>query len=263
MNKEILLAGGRFCMVGELWVDKDMLDLPFPENFDLDNAQAHYQDLDTWACGTIAKLYWDLKPHLQSYLADAELRPSFKEHVSVNLLLCRCPQLISLPVCIVHGPAQSRTQKCDASGMYTCCSDTGPQCQYFQFWGPHKWTMAMRAPQEPIIFVSVSPHFAPPISKFQHFCYRAFQIQGACKGLDYFSILYFKHQSFNCLDQFIKLVLFGAKSLTSASSKMCPMKGILWGVEKTTPGMITVAVTLVSICSAYFLLCWPFNIGVS
>ena len=47
MNKEILLAGGRFCMVGELWVDKDMLDLPFPENFDLDNAQAHYQDLDT------------------------------------------------------------------------------------------------------------------------------------------------------------------------------------------------------------------------
>ena len=35
MNKEISLAGGRFCMVGELWVDKDTLDLPFPENFDL------------------------------------------------------------------------------------------------------------------------------------------------------------------------------------------------------------------------------------
>ena len=96
MNKEISLAGGRFCMVGELWVDKDMLDLPFPENFDLDDAQVRYQNLDTRAHGTIAELYRDLKPHLWGYLADDELRPLFKEHASVNLLLCRCPRLISL-----------------------------------------------------------------------------------------------------------------------------------------------------------------------
>ena len=102
--------------------------------------------------------------------------------------------------------------------------------------------------QYPLILCLLFPNFDTSAAKL-------FKSKVLAKVWIIFSILYFKHQSFNCLDQFIKLVLFGAKSLTSASSKMCPMKGILWGVEKTTPGMITVAVTLVSICSAYFLLC--------
>ena len=83
-------------MVGELWVNTDTLDLPFPESFDPDDARARYKDLNTEACGTIAEIYCDLKPHLRSYLADPELRPSFKEHVGLNLFICRYPRLIGL-----------------------------------------------------------------------------------------------------------------------------------------------------------------------
>ena len=59
----------------------------------------------------------------------------------------------------------------------------------------------------------------------------------------------------HCLEQFIKIVLFGAKSVTGASGKTRPTKGILWGVEKTTPGMVAAAATLVSIDSTLLLLC--------
>jgi hypothetical protein len=90
VKKEIKHAGGRFSVVGELWVSRATLDIPFPINFDLFNP-AHYSDPNTEACGTIAELYMDLKPHLQSYLADPVQRPSFKETVSFHLFLCRCP----------------------------------------------------------------------------------------------------------------------------------------------------------------------------
>ncbi|KAN0128941.1 hypothetical protein V8E53_004713 [Lactarius tabidus] len=69
VKKEIKHAGGRFSVVGKLWVSRAMLDIPFPENFDPSNP-AHYSDPNAEAHGTISELYMDLKPHLQSYLAD-------------------------------------------------------------------------------------------------------------------------------------------------------------------------------------------------
>lgn len=222
----------------------------------------HYQNLNTWAHGTIAKPYWDLKLHLWGYLADAELRPLFKEHVSVNLLLCRCPRLISL-----HSSWTSSIKNVEM--WCICCVHMLPG-----YWALMLIFSILRTSQTNHSYKSSlgTHHLRLSIPSF-HASY--FQISTlllqSCSNLRclqwfglFFLILYFKHQSFNCLDQFIKLVLFGAKLLSSASiSKMCPTKGILWGVEKTTPGMIAAAATLVSILSAYLLLCWPFNIGVS
>jgi hypothetical protein len=84
-SKEIRLAGGRFSVVGELWVSTATLDIPFPENFDPLNGLVRYATPNAEARGAIAELYLDLKPHLRSVLADAEQRPLFKEHVSFNL----------------------------------------------------------------------------------------------------------------------------------------------------------------------------------
>lgn len=84
VQKESSHAGGRFSVVGELWVSRGTLDLLFPENFN-PMSQLRYQSPDTEACGTIAEIYLDLKPHLQSILADAGQRPLFKQHVSFDL----------------------------------------------------------------------------------------------------------------------------------------------------------------------------------
>ncbi|KAH9161732.1 hypothetical protein EDB89DRAFT_1913721 [Lactarius sanguifluus] len=47
-SKEISLAGGRFSVVGELWVDATMLDVAFPHGFDPLNP-AHYSANDPHA----------------------------------------------------------------------------------------------------------------------------------------------------------------------------------------------------------------------
>jgi hypothetical protein len=84
-TKEINLAGGRFSVVGELWVKNATLDVAFPHDFDPLNP-SRYNDLHAEARGVIAELYLDLKPHLRKVLADKDRRPTFTKTVSFSFL---------------------------------------------------------------------------------------------------------------------------------------------------------------------------------
>ncbi len=89
--KEISLAGGRFSVVGELWVNKTTLDIAFPQGFDPLNPD-RYSDLHTEARGVIAEVYLGLAPPLQKALADHNRREAFKTAVSFNCL-CTSPHV--------------------------------------------------------------------------------------------------------------------------------------------------------------------------
>lgn len=144
VQKEILHTGGRFSVVGKLWVSKGTLDLPFPENFN-PSSPLHYKSPDAQACGNIVEIYLDLKLHLQSILTDAGQRAMFKECVSFDLFSVYAHNWLS---CIVHETAQSRTIKLGENGTQPCSQVIGPRCLSFQHrsW-PHKYTKAVRTPQ--------------------------------------------------------------------------------------------------------------------
>ena len=99
---DIKRAGGKFSVIGELWVSGNTLDIdmPNPERVNLFDPKC-YDNRHTEACATIAEIYLDLKTDLQLVLADPEQRGLFKEHISFDLFLCirllgRLPQLIDL-----------------------------------------------------------------------------------------------------------------------------------------------------------------------
>lgn len=80
-------------MVGELWVSKTTLAIPFPQDIDpLDPAR--YVDLRSEARGVIAEVYLDLVPHLREALADSDRRLTFTEIVSFfSNHLRTCPDI--------------------------------------------------------------------------------------------------------------------------------------------------------------------------
>ena len=88
-DKEISLAGGRFSVVGELWLNSSVLDIARPEGVD-PLSPDHYDSGDRAADnqGIIAELYQDLPPHLQNALANDNRRASFKKLVCFHAFLC-------------------------------------------------------------------------------------------------------------------------------------------------------------------------------
>ncbi|SRR6266702_717592 len=80
-SKEISLAGGRFSVVGELWVDETTLETPVSHDTDPLNP-SRYADPGSEARSTVAELYLDLKPHLRPALVDDNRRSTFVKLVS-------------------------------------------------------------------------------------------------------------------------------------------------------------------------------------
>ena len=78
-DKEISLAGGRFSVVGELWLNSSVLDIACPEGVN-PLSPDHYDSSDPAAenQSVIAELYQDLPPHLQIALANDNRQASFK-----------------------------------------------------------------------------------------------------------------------------------------------------------------------------------------
>lgn len=78
--KEITLAGGRFFVVGELWISSSVLDIPRPQGVDPLSA-SRYENATSESQAVIAELYQNLPPHLQEALANENRRAGFKKHV--------------------------------------------------------------------------------------------------------------------------------------------------------------------------------------
>ena len=87
-SREISLAGGRFSVVGELWLTDSMLDIPCPKEVD-PLSPGRYADPTTRSRTITAELYQDLPPHLQDALANVNRRKSFKSIVRFHVLI-RC-----------------------------------------------------------------------------------------------------------------------------------------------------------------------------
>ena len=87
-DKEISLAGGRFSVVGELWLNSSVLDIARPEGVD-PLSPDRYDSSDPAAenQSVIAELYQDLPPHLQIALANDNRRASFKKLVCFHAFL--------------------------------------------------------------------------------------------------------------------------------------------------------------------------------
>ncbi|KAF8269225.1 hypothetical protein EI94DRAFT_1799504 [Lactarius quietus] len=103
--KEISLAGGRFSVVGELWVGSSLLDIPYPRDVD-PLSVARYANKASEDRSVIAELYWGLLPDLQKALSNGNRRAAFKttflkqlnqEHVnSVHTVHLYAPQILGL-----------------------------------------------------------------------------------------------------------------------------------------------------------------------
>ncbi len=91
-SRDISHAGGRFSVVGELWVNKTVLDIPYPQDVDPLNP-ARYNDRRSQDLGVIAELYQDLPPHLHNALANASRRVEFTKTV--------CPAHLSLALTVI------------------------------------------------------------------------------------------------------------------------------------------------------------------
>jgi hypothetical protein len=55
------------------------------------------------------------------------------------------------------------------------------------------------------------------------------------------------------MSQLLKVILFGMSVLRGDTRGKRASKAILWGVTKTTPGMIAAAATMVSVCRLSFI----------
>ena len=88
-DKEISLAGGRFSVVGELWLNSSVLDIACPEGVN-PLSPDHYDSSDPAAenQSVIAELYQDLPPHLQIALTNDNRQASFKKLVCFHAFLC-------------------------------------------------------------------------------------------------------------------------------------------------------------------------------
>jgi hypothetical protein len=81
-EKDVMLAGGRFCFAYELWVDNLVFECDHPSGVDPLNHQCYLTPY-TQEVAVTAKLYESLPPHLQEALMDQQRRPSFKKTISL------------------------------------------------------------------------------------------------------------------------------------------------------------------------------------
>ena len=88
-DKEISLAGGRFCFAYELWLDPQTLDLECPADLDPLNPR-RYEDDPLQKLAIVAELYGSLSPNLRASLMNADRRESFKDLVRLDSSIIKC-----------------------------------------------------------------------------------------------------------------------------------------------------------------------------
>ncbi|KAI9455174.1 hypothetical protein BJY52DRAFT_1188537 [Lactarius psammicola] len=207
-SKEISLAGGRFSVVGELWVSKTTLDIPFPQGFDPLNPN-RYSDPRAEARGVIAELYLDLAPHLQQSLADPNRRETFK-----TIFFRQLNQERANSVHLVRTFAGTLLNVDPTFFMKTFDRKNAPALRRL-----------LENPEKPGTRFPIWPRLLFP----NHDTSSTRPLQ--CEPIV----------------RFLKLILYGPSSLDGSEDvggRKRSTKGVLWSVGKTTPGMIAMAATL-------------------
>ncbi|KAH9033614.1 hypothetical protein EDB85DRAFT_1890140 [Lactarius pseudohatsudake] len=207
-SKEISLAGGRFSVAGELWVDAAMLDVTFPQGFDpLNPARYSANDPHANARGVMAELYLDLAPHLQQLLMDRDRKKSFK---SIFLRQLNQERANSVHLTCTYA---GKVLQVDSNCFFTRTFDrTNVPALRRLLENPNK-PSDLYPLWSPLLFPNQDIHSTRPFQSMP-------------------------------LVRCLRLILFGPSSIDGEGAAKRTTKGVLWGVKKTTPGMIATAATL-------------------
>ncbi|KAI9432907.1 hypothetical protein H4582DRAFT_2082715 [Lactarius indigo] len=215
-SREILLARGRFSIVGELWVKKTTLGIPFPEHLDPLNPSCYNDPAGgSEAHGVITELYRDLKPHLWLELADPDQSMTFK-----NIFLKQFDQECANSAHAVRAYVPRFFNGLNlSSALFARNFDrtTSPELQKL-----------LGSPAKP------GMTYAP----FPWLIFPNYDVSSHCP---YWSMV---------LVKFLKLIFYGPSSIDGEATAKCLTKGVIWGVDSATPGMIAMAATLLTyVCS--------------
>ncbi|KAF8259062.1 hypothetical protein EI94DRAFT_1814033 [Lactarius quietus] len=206
-DKEITLTGGRFAFAYELWVDGAILELERPSGVDpLSNQR--YSETSTEKLAISEELYSSPSLHLQDALANERRHPSFKKT-------------------FLQQVKQER-----ANIVYTTCSIAGELfslnptyfCAKFDRAEIPELQRLLQDPDKPEKYPVLAPMIFP---------------NRDCSN--YKNVLAVEE-----LPKFLRTILLGISSLGGGDpAGRRASKASLWGLTKTTPGMITLAATVV------------------
>ncbi|KAI9430201.1 hypothetical protein H4582DRAFT_2087413 [Lactarius indigo] len=221
-SREISLARGRFSIVGELWVKKTTLGIPFPEHLDpLD--PSHYNDPagGSEARGVITELYRDLKPHLWLALVDPDQSMMFK-----NIFLKQLDQ-----ECANSAHAVRPYVPCFFDGLNL---SSALFARNFDRMTSPELQKLLGSPAKP------SMTYAP----FPRLIFPNYDVSS--------------HRPY--WSMFLKLIFYGPSSIDGEATAKRLTKGVIWGVNLATPGMIAMAATLSYTVNVCGLISWDMHI---
>ncbi|KAH9021899.1 hypothetical protein EDB85DRAFT_2152089 [Lactarius pseudohatsudake] len=208
-EKEIALAGGRFSFAYELWVDDSIFHIDRPEGVDPLNV-GRYNTALTQKVAVAAELYGSLPPYLQEELADQRRRKSFMD-IFLHQLKQERANTIST----------ARRVAGEILGV-----DTG----LFR----SKVDRSKIKKLQDLLVDTQNPNSE---DKYPALAAVLFPSRD-CSSTSPFAV--------EELPLFLKTILFGASSLGGDPAGNRAPKSSLWGLKKTTPGMIALAATVIT-----------------
>ncbi|KAH9058029.1 hypothetical protein EDB83DRAFT_2520925 [Lactarius deliciosus] len=208
-EREIKHAGVRFSFAYELWVDESIFHIDRPEGVDPLNVE-RYNTALTQKVAIAAELYESLPPHLQEELADPRRRKSF-----MKLFL-----------------EQLRQER--ANTISTARRVVG---EILEVDTAHFRSKVDRSKIKKLQDLLVDTQNPNSENKYPALAAVLFPSRD-CSSTSPFAV--------EELPLFLKTILFGVSSLGGDPMGNRTPKSILWGLKKTTPGMIALAATVIT-----------------
>ncbi|KAH9055116.1 hypothetical protein EDB83DRAFT_2521326 [Lactarius deliciosus] len=207
-EREIKHAGARFSFAYELWVDESIFHIDHPEGVDPLNVK-RYNTALTQKVAIAAELYKSLPPHLQEELADPRRRKSFMKLFLEQLRQERANTI-------------STTRRVVGEILEV---DTA----HFRSKVDHSKIKKL----QDLLVDTQNPNLE---NKYPALAAVLFPSRD-CSSTSPFAV--------EELPLFLKTILFGVSSLGGDPTGNRTPKSILWGLKKTTLGMIALAATVI------------------
>ncbi|KAH9959377.1 hypothetical protein BGW80DRAFT_1464759 [Lactifluus volemus] len=206
-DREITHAGGRFALIGELWVDAAILKFDRPMSVDPLNP-ARYESPREGEFAILAEVYESLPEHLQQALSDKKRQASFITtfHASLNQeranTIATARRIAGTILDLDGKYFDSRYDRTTVLELNELLHDPGKPGERYPLWPP-------------LLF---------PL--------------GDCRSKFPFQV--------EALPKLLKGILFGISAIHGETTGRRPGRSSLWGVTKTTPGMIAGAATVLT-----------------
>ncbi|KAI0284931.1 hypothetical protein BC826DRAFT_130280 [Russula brevipes] len=204
-RKDVKHAGGRFSFAHELWVEDKIFNMARPPDVD-PLSPLRYDYAETQSLAIVSELYESLTPALQEELATPSSRQSFKDAFT-----CQFNQERSNAVHLAR----------DIAGQLLNVDSRIIGSE------PER----VKSP----VLLALLHNPKKPGEKYPLWASMLFSSQDCNHG---------EPLKVHALRQFIKAFLFGKSSICGEPKGKRASKATLWGLTKTTPGMIAAAATM-------------------